>query len=62
MASVHATGRVTLQPDEAAALWRDPRRWSAFVEGFQRVEELGRGGPNRAPSWCGTRGPGAAGG
>ena len=46
MASVHATGRVALQPDEAAALWRDPGRWSAFVEGFQRVEELGRDWPD----------------
>jgi len=45
VATVQATGSVTLQPDEAAALWRDPRRWSAFVEGFQRVEELGRAWP-----------------
>jgi hypothetical protein len=42
--TVEATGHVDLQPDEAAALWRDPRRWSAFVEGFQRIEEV-------APSW-----------
>ena len=41
MPSVRATAPVALQPDEAAALWRDPRRWSAFVEGFQRLEELG---------------------
>ena len=39
--TVEAAGTVALQPDEAAALWRDPRRWSAFVEGFQRIEELG---------------------
>jgi len=38
--TVEAAGRVVLQPDEAAALWRDPRRWSAFVEGFQRLESV----------------------
>lgn len=43
--TVEVAGRVALQPDEAAALWRDPRRWSAFVEGFQRIEEQGADWP-----------------
>ncbi len=42
--TVEAAGDVALQPDAAAALWRDPRRWSAFVEGFQRIEQV-------APEW-----------
>ena len=42
--TVAVTGDVALQPDEAAELWRDPGRWSAFVEGFQRIE-------TKAESW-----------
>lgn len=45
MPTVRATGAVALQPDEAAELWRDPRRWPAFVEGFQRIEDLGAAWP-----------------
>lgn len=44
MAEVTAAAEVALGPEAATALWRDPRRWSAFVEGFQRVEE-------QAPDW-----------
>lgn len=40
MPTVCAAGTVVLQPDEATTLWRDPRRWSAFVEGFQRLEDV----------------------
>ena len=54
---------MALQPDEAAALWRDPRRWSAFVEGFQRIEELGRElARARGAGWSGTPAPAVAGG
>ncbi len=39
MAEVTAAAVVPLSPEAATALWRDPRRWPGFVEGFQRVEE-----------------------
>ncbi len=58
---VEAAGRVTLQPDEAAALWRDPRRWSAFVEGFQRIEELGDAWPDPGTRIVWDSGPGGRG-
>jgi hypothetical protein len=35
---------VALDPDAALALWADAGRWSSFVEGFQRIEEL-------SPEW-----------
>jgi hypothetical protein len=35
---------VTLPPERAAELWRDARRWSAFVEGFQRFADV-------SPDW-----------
>ena len=38
MAEVVAGAEVPLGPEAATALWRDPRRWPGFVEGFQRVE------------------------
>ncbi len=44
MAEVTAAAVVPLSPEAATALWRDPRRWPGFVEGFQRVEE-------QAPEW-----------
>jgi hypothetical protein len=44
MAEVTAAADVPLSPEAATALWRDPRRWSGFVEGFQRVEE-------QTPEW-----------
>ena len=40
MRSAVAGAVVVLEPDAAAELWRDVRRWSAFVEGFGRVEEM----------------------
>jgi hypothetical protein len=58
---VEAAGRVALQPDEAAALWRDPRRWSAFVEGFQRIEELGQTWPEPGAKLIWDSGPGGRG-
>jgi hypothetical protein len=36
---VAAAGDVPLAPEQAAALWRDVRRWPSFVEGFARVVE-----------------------
>ena len=59
--TVEAAGRVALQPDEAAALWRDPRRWSAFVEGFQRLEELGQTWPEPGARLVWDSGPGGRG-
>ena len=59
--TVEAAGRVALQPDEAAALWRDPRRWSAFVEGFQRLEELGERWPEPGARLVWDSGPGGRG-
>lgn len=59
--TVEAAGSVALQPDEAAALWRDPRRWSAFVEGFQRIEELGREWPEPGAKLVWDSGPGGRG-
>jgi hypothetical protein len=38
MAEVTVAAEVPLSPEAATALWRDPRRWPGFVEGFQRVE------------------------
>jgi hypothetical protein len=58
---VEAVGRVALQPDEAAALWRDPRRWSAFVEGFQRLEEVGASWPEPGAKLVWDSGPGGRG-
>jgi hypothetical protein len=52
---------VALQPDEAAALWRDPRRWSAFVEGFQRLEEVGANWPEPGAKLVWDSGPGGRG-
>jgi hypothetical protein len=59
--TVEAAGRVALQPDEAAALWRDPRRWSAFVEGFQRLEEVAPGWPEPGARLVWDSGPGGRG-
>jgi Polyketide cyclase / dehydrase and lipid transport len=44
MAEVTAAAEVPLGPEAATALWRDTRRWSGFVEGFQRVED-------QSPDW-----------
>jgi len=44
MRTVGAEAEVVLPPGRAADLWRDSRRWSAFVEGFQRFVEV-------SPDW-----------
>ena len=40
MRKVRATGALELAPTPALELWADPRRWPAFVEGFERIVEL----------------------
>ncbi len=35
-----AEARVALEPAAALELWADANRWSAFIEGFQRIEIL----------------------
>jgi hypothetical protein len=42
--TAEAEAQVVLPPERAADLWRDARRWSAFVEGFQRFVEV-------SPDW-----------
>jgi hypothetical protein len=42
--TTQAVAEVVLPPEAAAELWRDPRRWSAFVEGFARFVEV-------SPDW-----------
>jgi hypothetical protein len=39
-----ADAAVALDPEAALALWADAGRWSSFVEGFQRIEDL-------SPEW-----------
>jgi hypothetical protein len=41
-----AQASVPLGPEEARALWTDPRRWASFVEGFARVREVADDWPN----------------
>ncbi len=45
MRTVIAQVTVPLSPEAATATWSDPRRWPAFVEGFQRVEDQGADWP-----------------
>jgi hypothetical protein len=56
-----ATARVVLEPDAAAALWRDVRRWPGFVEGFQRIEEAGQDWPAEGAKVVWVSGPGGRG-
>ena len=41
-----ARGAVVLEPADALALWTDPRRWPAFIEGFGHVLEVGESWPD----------------
>jgi hypothetical protein len=36
-----ARGAVVLEPEQALALWVDPDRWPAFIEGFGHMLEVG---------------------
>jgi uncharacterized membrane protein len=40
VSAVSAAVGVPLEPEAAADLWRDVRRWTSFVEGFARIEEV----------------------
>jgi Polyketide cyclase / dehydrase and lipid transport len=44
---------VRLDPDDAFALWADPARWPAFVEGFGRLASVDREwpGPGAKAVW-----------
>ena len=44
MRTASAATVVPLAPEGAMGMWRDPRRWPAFVEGFARIEE-------QSPDW-----------
>ena len=44
MSSVRVAAAVPLGPEAAVALWSDPRRWPAFVEGLDRIVE-------QSPDW-----------
>ena len=44
MRTVRVAAAVPLGPEAAVALWRDPRRWPAFVEGLRRISE-------QSPEW-----------
>ena len=41
MATARERGVVPLAPERAMALWLDPRRWTMWVDGFQRLGEVG---------------------
>jgi hypothetical protein len=58
MGVVSAAAVVPLSPEQAVSMWRDPRRWSSFVEGFQRVEEQGADWPEAGSRiiWLSGRG------
>jgi hypothetical protein len=40
MAVARERGTVPLPPDRAMAMWLDPRRWTMWVDGFQRLGEV----------------------
>ena len=40
MATARERGVVALPPDRAMELWLDPRRWTMWVDGFQRLVEV----------------------
>ena len=61
MPEVRAACRVPIGPEKAAAMWRDPRRWPGFVEGFQRVEEQGGDWPAEGAKLVWQSGPGGRG-
>lgn len=44
MSTVEVAAAVPLGPEAAVALWRDPSRWPAFVEGLRRIGE-------QSPEW-----------
>jgi len=61
MAEVRAACQVPIGPERATAAWSDLRRWPAFVEGFQRVEEAGADWPAEGAKVVWQSGPGGRG-
>ncbi len=61
MPTVRAGAALPLAPEAATAMWRDPRRWAAFVEGFQRVEEQSPNWPEEGSKVIWVSGPGGRG-
>jgi len=61
MPEVRASCRVPIGPEAAAATWRNPRRWAAFVEGFQRLEEQSPDWPAEGAKVVWQSGPGGRG-
>ena len=61
MPQVSAACRVPAGPEKATATWRDPRLWSAFVEGFQRVEQQSGDWPAEGAKLVWQSGPGGRG-
>ena len=60
-AAVTAAATCRSGPEAATAMWRDPRRWAAFVEGFQRVEEQSPDWPAEGAKVVWVSGPGGRG-
>ena len=61
MPQVGAAVTVPIGPEAATAMWRDPRRWSGFVEGFQRVEDQTADWPAEGSKVVWVSGPGGRG-
>ena len=59
--TVEVIGRVALDPEDAAAVWRDVRRWPGFVEGLQRIEEQGSDWPGEGAKVVWVSGAGGRG-
>lgn len=61
MPQVSVAATVPIGPEAATAMWRDPRRWSGFVEGFQRVEDQTADWPEEGSKVVWVSGPGGRG-
>lgn len=61
MGEVSAAATVSIGPEAATALWRDPRRWATFVEGFQRFEDQPAVWPEVGSKLVWVSGPGGRG-
>jgi len=59
--SARAAAQVTLGPEAAAALWRDPQRWPSFVEGFARLVSVTPDWPAEGAKVVWETGPGGRG-
>ncbi len=59
--AVEVLADVELEPEPAAELWRDVRRWPGFVEGMQRLEEQGSDWPAEGSKVVWVSGPGGRG-